>query len=187
MIKNISIISNIFFLFTFFQVAIIVVNYLVFSPVLCPTSLIELSGLFSVAVFVIVLLFIRPTKCFKVLCLVFIIFGFFIGFYYHEIILDSKAVIFDNHVYIKGDKLIEEAKKFLEENPEVTEKIYFNGKGRDQKLVWTEKSLRKNKWIVGGLYFSFVGFMGFGMFGGLEIYKLSQSNLFLSKLPKIKK
>lgn len=175
MIKNISIISNIFFLFTFFQVAIIVVNYLVFSPSFCPTSLIELSGLFSVAVFVIVLLFVRPTKCFKVLCSVFIILGFVIVFYYDAIILDSKAVKFDRHIYIKGDQLTEEAKKFLEENPKVTEKIYFNGKGRDQKLVWTEKSLRKNKWIVGGLYFSFVGFMGFGMFGGLEIYKLSQS------------
>jgi len=114
------------------------------------------------------------TICFKVLCSVFIILGFVIVFYYDAIILDSKAVKFDHHIYIKGDQLTEEAKKFLEENPKVTEKIYFNGKGRDQKLVWTEKSLRKNKWIVGGLYFSFVGFMGFGIFGGLEIIKRSQ-------------
>lgn len=174
MIKNISIISKIFLLFTFFQVIIIVMNYFVFSPLYCPTSLIELSGLVSVAVCVIVLIFVRPTKCLKVLCSVFIISGFVIGFYYYAIILDSKAIKFDHHIYIKGDQLIEEAKKFLEENPEVTEKKYFNGTGRDQKLVWTEKSLRKNKWIVGGLYFSFVGFTGFGIFGGLEIVKRSQ-------------
>lgn len=174
MIKNISIISKIFLLFTFFQVIIIVMNYFVFSPLYCPTSLIELSGLVSVAVCVIVLIFVRPTKCLKVLCSVFIILGFVIGFYYYAIILDSKAIKFDHHIYIKGDQLIEEAKKFLEENPEVTEKKYFNGTGRDQKLVWTEKSLRKNKWIVGGLYFSFVGFTGFGIFGGLEIVKRSQ-------------
>lgn len=178
MIKNISIIksiiSNIFLLFTLFQVAIIVMNYFVFSPLFCPTSLIELSGLVSVAVCVIVLLFVRPNKCLKVLCLAFIILGIFIGFYYYAIILDSKTIRFDHHIYIKGDQLIEEAKKILEENPEVTEKRYFNGTGRDQKLVWTEKSLRKNTWIVGGLYFSFVGFMGFGIFGGLEIIKRSQ-------------
>jgi hypothetical protein len=178
MIKNISIIKliicNIFLLFTLFQVAIIVINYFVFSPLFCPTSLIELSGLVSVAVCVIVLQFVRPTKCLNVLCLVFIILGIFIGFYYYEIILDSKAIKFDHHIYIKGDQLIEEAKKILKENPEVTEKIYFNGTGRDQKLVWTEKSLRKNKWIVGGLYFSFVVFTGFGIFGLLEIVKRSQ-------------
>lgn len=178
MIKNISIkkliTSKICHKLTFVQCAIYGVNYL-FSPSFCPTSLIELSRIFSFAVFVIVLLFVRPTKCLKVLCSVFIILGFFIGFYYYAIILDSKAIKFDLHIYIKGDQLIEEAKKFLEENPKVTEKRYFNGTGRDQKLVWTEKSLNKNKWIVGWLYFSFVGFMGFGLFGGLEIVKRSQS------------
>jgi len=181
MIKNISIIKsiickicNVFLLLTLFQLAILVLNYFVFSPLFCPTSLIELSGLVSVAVCVIVLLFVRPTKCLKVLCFVFIILGFVIGFYYYAIILDSKAIKFDHHIYIKGDQLIEEAKKILKENPEVTEKIYFNGTGRDQKLVWTENSLRKNKWIVGGLYFSFVAFAGFGIFGGLEIVKRSQ-------------
>ena len=118
MIKNIliiksiiRIISNIFLLFTFFQVVIIVINYFVFSPLFCPTSLIELSGLVSVAVYMIVLLFVRPTKCLKVLCSVFIILGIFIGFYYYAIILDSKAIKFDHHIYIKGDQLIEEAKK----------------------------------------------------------------------------
>ena len=156
MIKNISIkkliTSKICHKLTFVQCAIYGVNYL-FSPSFCPTSLIELSRVFSFAVFVIVLLFVRPTKCLKVLCSVFIILGFVIGFYYYAIILDSKAIKFDLHIYIKGDQLIEEAKKTLEENPEVTEKRYF---------------------IVGWLYFSFVGFMGFGLFGGLEIVKRSQ-------------
>ncbi len=181
MIKNILIIKsiickicNVFLLLTLFQLAILVVNYFVFSPLFCPTSLIELSGLVSVSVYVIVLIFVRPTKCLKILCSVFIILGIVIGFYYYAIILDSKSVKFDHHIYIKGDQLIEEAKKFLEENPEVTEKRYFNGTGRDQKLVWTEKSLRKNTWIVGGFYFLFVGFMGSGIFGGLEIVKRSQ-------------
>jgi len=178
MIKNISIkeliISNIFRILTLIQLAILGVNYLVFSPIFCPISLIELSGLVSVAVLVIVLLFVRPTKCLKVLCLVFIIMGIFIGFYYYAIILDSKTISFDHHIYIKGDQLTEEAEKILKDNPKVTEKKYFNGVGRDQKLVWTEESLRKNKWIVGGLYFSFVGFMGFGIFGELEIFKHSQ-------------
>jgi len=178
MIKNISmkelIISKIFLILTLFQLAILGVNYLVFSPLFCPTSLIELSGLVSVAVFVIVLLFVRPTKCLKVLCLVFIILGIVIGFYYYAIILDSKAIKFDHHIYIKGDQLTEEAKKFFEKYPLVTEKKYFDGTGRDQSLVWTKNSLNKNKWIVGGLYFSFVGFMGFGIFGGLEIIKRAQ-------------
>lgn len=177
MIKGLSIIKsiicNIFLLLTFVQLSILGANYL-FSTSFCPTSLIELSRVFSVAVFVIVLLFVRPTKYLKCLCLVFIIFGFIIGFYYYAIILDSKAITFNHHIYIKGDQLTEKAKKFLEENPEETEKRYFNGTGRDQKLVWTEKSLRKNKCIVGGLYFAFIGFTGFGIFGGLEIGKRSQ-------------
>ena len=178
MIKNIStkelLISKIFHKLTLVQLAILGANYLIFSPSFCPTSLIELSRLFSVAVLVIVLLFVSQTKCLKILCSVFIILGFVIGFYYYAIILDSKTIRFNHHIYIKGDQLTEEAKKTLEENPEVTEKRYFNGTGRDQKLVWTEKSLKKNKWIVGGLYFSFVGFISFGMFGGLEIAKLPQ-------------
>ena len=180
MIKNILtkelLISKIFHKLTFVQLAILGANYL-FSTSFCPTSLIELSRVFSIAVFAIVLLIVRPTKFLTVLCVVFIILGFVIGFYYDAIILDSKAVKFDHHIYIKGDQLTEEAKKFLEKNPEETEKNYFNGTGRDQKLVWTENSLRKNKWIVGGLYFSFIGFTGFGIFGVLEIGKRKRSQL----------
>jgi len=180
MIKNILtkelLISKIFHILTPVQLAILGAIYL-FSTSFCPTSLIELSRVFSIAVFAIVLLVVRPTKFLTVLCVILIILGFVIGFYYVAIILDSKVVKFDHHIYIKGDQLTEEAKKFLEENPEETEKNYFNGTGRDQKLVWTENSLRKNKWIVGGLYFSFIGFTGFGIFGVLEVGKLKRSKL----------
>ena len=191
MIKNISmkelLISKIFRTLTLFELAILGVNYFVFSPLFCPTSLIELSGLVSIAVLVIVLLVVvRPTKCIKILCLIFIILGIVTGVYYHGI-LYSKAIIFDHHIYIKGDQLIEEAKNILEEDPKLTEKIYFNGIGRDQSLVWTKKSLSKNTWILGGLYFSFVGFMGFGIFGGLEIIKLSQSQSASAEMAKNQK
>jgi len=190
MIKNILtkelLISKIVHKLIFIQLAILGANYL-FSTSFCPTSLIELSRLVSIAILVIVLLVVvRPTKCLRILCSVFIILGFIIGFYYYAIILDTKTVIFDHHIYIKGDQLTEEAKKTLEENPEVTEKIYFNGVGRDQKLVWTEDSLRKNKWIVGGIYFLFLGLTGFGIFGGIEIAKLSQSQM-VKDQKKIKK
>jgi len=174
MIKNISIkklvISKIFRKLTFFELAILGVNYLVFSPLFCPTSLIALSGLVSVAVLVLVLVVVRPNyKWVKYAVILSLFIGFALIIYYNGI-LYSKAVIFDHHIYIKG-QLTEEAKKFLENNPKVTEKRYFNGMGRDQSLVWTEKSLSKNTWILGGLYFSFVGFIGFGIFGGLEIIK----------------
>lgn len=150
------------------------VEKLLLSSLSCPTFLINWTKVVIVAVYMIVLLVVRPTKWVKYLFALFIILGLVIGFFY-LVILDSKAITFDGHIYVKG-QLTEVAKEYLEKNPPMTEKEYFNGTSRQPSRVWTSESLEKNKLILGGLYCLVVGIIGFGILGGLEIVARSNSS-----------
>lgn len=149
-----------------FQLPFLVEKFFL-SSLGCPTFLINWTKMIIVAVYMIVLLVVRPTKCVKYLFVFLIIVGLVAGFIYLAI-LDSKTVKFNGHIYVKG-QLTEVAKEYLEKNPPMTEKEYFNGTGRQPSRVWTSESLEKNKLILGGLYSLVVGIIGFCILGVLEI------------------
>jgi len=155
-----------------FQLPFIVEKFFL-SSLSCPTFLINWTKIVIVAVYMIVLLVVRPIKWAKYLFVLLIISGLFTGFFY-LVILDSKTVKFDGHIYVKG-QLTEVAKEYLEKNPPMTEKEYFNRTGRQPNRVWTSESLEKNKLILGGLYSLVVGIIGFGILGVLEIFARSNS------------
>lgn len=161
------------------QVATLVASFLI-SSLRCPTSLINWPRIVIVAVYVIALLVVRPTKYIKYLVGFSLILGIFIGIYYFGI-LDSKTITIDGQIYIKGDQLKESAKDNLKKNPSVTEEEYFIWTGKKQSEVWTSESLGKNKLILGGLYSFFAGLIAFGILGGLEIILKSNS----SQLPSV--
>lgn len=149
------------------------IEKLLLSSLSCPPFLINWTKIVIVAVYMIVLLVVRPFKWAKYLFVLLIILGLFTGFFY-LIILDSKTIKFDDHIYVKG-QLTEMAKKYLEKYPPMTEKEYFNRISRDPAKVWTSESLEKNKLILGGLYSLVVGIIGFGILGVLEIIARSNS------------
>ena len=155
-----------------FQLPFIVEKFFL-SSLSCPTFLINWTKIVIVAVYMIVLLVVRPIKWAKYLFVLLIILGLFTGFFY-LIILDSRTIKFDDHIYVKG-QLTEMAKEHLEKNPPMTEKDYFNRIGRDPNKVWTSESLEKNKLILGVLYSLVVGIIGFGILGVLEIFARSNS------------
>ena len=156
------------------QVATLITSFLI-SSLRCPTSLINWTRVVIVAVYVIVLLVVRPTKFIKYLIALSLILGIIIGIYYFGI-LDSKTITIDGQIYIKGDQLTESAKDYLKKNPSVTEEEYFIWTGKKQSEVWTSESLGKNKLILGGLYSFFAGLIAFGILGGLEIIVKSNSS-----------
>ena len=160
------------------QVSTLIASFLI-SSLRCPTSLINWPRVVIVAVYVIALLVVRPTKCVKYLIALSLILGIVIGIYYLGI-LDSKAVTIDGQIYVKG-QLTERAKDYLEKHPSVTEEEYFIWAGKKQSEIWTSESLGKNKLILGGLYSFFVGLIAFGILGGLEIILKSNS----SQLPSV--
>jgi len=160
------------------QVSMLIASFLI-SSLRCPTSLINWPRVVIVAVYVITLLVVRPTKCVKYLITLSLILGIVIGIYYLGI-LDSKAVTIDGQIYVKG-QLTERAKDYLEKHPSVTEEEYFIWTGKKQSEIWTSESLGKNKLILGGLYSFFVGLIAFGILGGLEIILKSNS----SQLPSV--
>lgn len=149
-----------------FQLPFLVEKFFL-STLSCPTFLINWTKMIIVAVYMIVLLVVRPTKWVKHLFVLLIITGLVAGFFY-LVILDSKTVKFDGRIYVKG-QLTEVAKEYLKKNPPMTEKEYFNGTGRQPSRVWTSESLEKNKLILGGLYSLVVGIIGFSILGVLEI------------------
>jgi len=154
------------------------VEKLLLSSLSCPVSLINWTKVVIIAVYVIVLLVVRPikpTKRVKCLFVIFIIFSLVIGFIYIGI-KNSKVISIDRQTYIKGGQLTEYAKDYLKENPSVTEEEYFLWAGKKQSEVWTSESLGKNKLILGGLYSLVVGFIGFGILGGLEIIARANSS-----------
>ena len=160
------------------QVSTLIASFLI-SSLRCPTSLINWPRVVIVAVYVIALLVVYPTKCVKYLIALSIILGIVTGIYYLGI-LDSKAVTIDGQIYVKG-QLTERAKDYLEKYPSVTEEEYFIWAGKKQSEVWTSESLGKNKLILGGLYSFFAGLIAFGILGGLEIILKSNS----SQLPSV--
>ena len=160
------------------QVSTLIASFLI-SSLRCPTSLINWPRVVIVAVYVVALLVIHPTKCVKYLIALSLILGIVTGIYYLGI-LDSKAVTIDGQIYVKG-QLTERAKDYLEKYPSVTEEEYFIWAGKKQSEIWTSESLGKNKLILGGLYSFFAGLIAFGILGGLEIILKSNS----SQLPSV--
>lgn len=157
-----------------FQKAFFVEKFLL-SSLSCPISLINWTKVVIVAVYVIVLLVVRPTKWVTYLVALSLILGLVIGIYYFGI-KDSKAITTDGQTYIKGDQLTERSKKYLDAHPSVTEEEYFVEISKKKPSeVWTSESLGKNKLILGGLYSLVVGFIGFGILGGLEMIARSNS------------
>lgn len=151
----------------------------------CPPYLVNWTKVAIIAVYVIVLLVIRPTKWVKYLFVLLIILGLVIGFFY-SVILDSKTVKFNGDIYVKG-QLTERAKEYLEKNPPMIEKEYFNDTGREPSRVWTSESIEKNKLILGGLYSLIVVIIGFGILGALEIIARSNSAQLMSVSGEIAK
>jgi len=149
------------------------IEKLLLSSLSCPPFLINWTKIVIFAIYIIVLLVVRPIKWAKYLFVLLIILGLVTGFFY-LIILDSRTVKFDDHIYVKG-QLTEMAKGYLEKNPPMTEKDYFNRMSRDPAKVWTSKSIEKNKLILGGLYSLVVGIIGFGILGALVIIARSNS------------
>lgn len=159
-----------------FQVVFPIEKFLI-SSLSCPVFLINWTKVIIIAVYVIVLLVVRPitpTKRVRHLFVLFIIFSLVIGVIYIGI-KDLKTIKIDGQTYIKGSQLEEYAKNYLEKYPSVTEDDYFLWMGKKQSEVWTPESLLKNKLIMGGLYFLVVGIIGFGILGGLEIIAKSSS------------
>ena len=156
------------------QVATLVASFLI-SSLRCPTSLINWPKVVIVAVYVIVILFVRPNSKWKKYLVVILLFGLFFGFFYW-VVFDSRAITIDGQTYVRGDQLTKSAKVYLGEHPSVTEKEYFLWMGKKQSEIWTPESLVKNKFIMGGLYFLFIGLVGFGILGGLEIIVRSSSS-----------
>ena len=166
------------------QVSTLIASFLI-SSLRCPTSLINWPRVVIVAVYVIALLVVRPTKCVKYLIALSLILGIVTGIYYLGI-LDSKAVTIDGQIYVKG-QLTERAKDYLEKYPSVTEEEYFIWAGKKQSEIWTSESLGKNKLILGGLYSFFTGLIAFGILGGLEIILKSNSSQLQSVSGKMAK
>ncbi|MCK4309767.1 MAG: hypothetical protein KAW42_07305 [Candidatus Atribacteria bacterium] len=158
---------------SFFQVAFPIEKLLI-SSLSCPIFLINWTKMVIVAVYVIVLLVVRPIKWVNYMFVFLIILGLFTGLFY-SVKLDSRTITIDGQTYTKGDQLLEYAKDYLKENPSVTEEEYFLWIGKKQSEVWTSESLEKNKLILGGLYLLVVGIIGFGILGGLEIIARSNS------------
>jgi len=182
MIKNDS---RIKLIIRIIQVATFIASFLI-SSLRCPTSLINWTRVVIVAVCVIALLVVRPTKCVKYLVVLSLILGIVIGIYYFGI-LDSKTITIDGKIYIKGDQLTESAKDYLKKNPSVTEEEYFIWTSKKQSEVWTLESIGKNKLILGGLYSFFAGLIAFGILGGLEIIVKSNSSQLQSVSGKMAK
>jgi len=154
------------------------IEKLLLSSLSCPIFLINWNKVVIIAVFVIVLLVVRPiklTKWVNYMFVILIIFGLVTGLFY-SVKLDSRTITIDGKTYIKGDQLIEYARDYLKKNPSVTEEEYFLWIGKKQSEVWTSESLEKNKLILGGLYLLVVGIIGFGILGGLEIIARSSSS-----------
>ncbi len=156
-----------------FQVAFPIEKLLI-SSLSCPIFLVNWTKVVIVAVYVIVLLVVRPTKWVNYMFVFLIILGLVTGLFY-SVKLDSGTITIDGQTYIKGDQLLEYAKDYLKKNPSVTEEEYFLWIGKKQSEVWTSESLEKNKLILGGLYLLVVGIIGFGILGGLEIIARSNS------------
>ena len=167
------------------QVATLVASFLI-SSLRCHTSLINWPRVVIVAVYVLALLVVRPTKYVKYLVGLSLILGIVIGIYYFGI-LDSKTIIINEQIYVKGNQLTESAKDYLKKNPSVTEEEYFIWTGKKQREVWTTESLGKNKLILGGLYSFFAGLIAFGILGGLEIIARSNSTRLQSIYGEISK
>lgn len=166
------------------QVSTLIASFLI-SSLRCPTSLINWPRVVIVAVYVIALLVVHPTKCVKYLITLSLILGIVTGIYYLGI-LDSKAVTIDGQIYVKG-QLTERTKDYLEKYPSVTEEEYFIWAGKKQSEIWTSESLGKNKLILGGLYSFFTGLIAFGILGGLEIILKSNSSQLQSVSGKMAK
>ena len=153
------------------------IEKLLLSSLSCPIFLINWTKVVIIAVYVIVLLVVRPiklTKWVNYMFVILIIFGLVAGLFY-SVKLDSRTITIDGQTYIKGDQLLEYTKDYLKKNPSVTEEEYFLWIGKKQSEVWTSESLEKNKLILGGLYLLVVGIIGFGILGGLEIIARSNS------------
>ncbi|NVM38341.1 MAG: hypothetical protein HWN81_22290 [Candidatus Lokiarchaeota archaeon] len=148
---------------------------LLLSSLRCPVFLINWTKMVIFAVYVIVLLVVRPTKWINYLFVFLIILSLVTGLFY-SVKLDSKAITIDGQTYIKGDQMTEYAKDYLKENPSVTEEEYFLWTGKKQSEVWASESLEKNKLIIGGLYLLIIGTIGFGILGGLEMIVKSSSS-----------
>lgn len=153
------------------------IEKLLLSSLSCPIFLINWTKVVIIAVYVIVLLVVRPIKLNKwvnYMFVILIIFGLVTGLFY-SVKLDSRTITIDGRTYIKGDQLLEYTKDYLKKNPSVTEEEYFLWIGKKQSEVWTSESLEKNKLILGRLYLLVVGIIGFGILGGLEIIARSNS------------
>ena len=153
------------------------IEKLLLSSLSCPIFLINWTKVVIIAVYVIVLLVVRPiklTKWVNYMFVILIIFGLVAGLFY-SVKLDSRTITIDGQTYIKGDQLLEYTKDYLKKNPSVTEEEYFLWIGKKQSEVWTSESLEKNKLILGRLYLLVVGIIGFGILGGLEIIARSNS------------
>ena len=153
------------------------IEKLLLSSLSCPIFLINWTKVVIIAVYVIVLLVVRPIKLNKwvnYMFVILIIFGLVTGLFY-SVKLDSRTITIDGQTYIKGDQLLEYTKDYLKKNPSVTEEEYFLWIGKKQSEVWTSESLEKNKLILGRLYLLVVGIIGFGILGGLEIIARSNS------------
>lgn len=153
------------------------IEKLLLSSLSCPIFLINWTKVVIIAVYVIVLLVVRPiklTKWVNYMFVILIIFGLVAGLFY-SVRLDSRTITIDGQTYIKGDQLLEYTKDYLKKNPSVTEEEYFLWIGKKQSEVWTSESLEKNKLILGRLYLLVVGIIGFGILGGLEIIARSNS------------
>jgi hypothetical protein len=150
-----------------FQLASFVAGFFL-SSLPCPASLTTWPKMVIVSVYLIVLIIVRPNKLWiNILIVAFLIIGLTFGFYYW-VSLDSRSINVNGQIHVKG-QLTKEAKDYLEKHPSVTEKEYFVWTGKKESEVWTPESIRNNKLFLGGLYSLFVSFVGFGIFGALEI------------------
>lgn len=136
-----------------------------------PASLTNWPKLVILCAYGIVYIVVRPKKLGRYIVTISIFLGLGFGLFYWTS-LDAKSINTAGKIYVKGE-LKEEAKKYLENHPEVSEEMYFKSVAYNENEIWTAESLRKNKNCLRILYSLFIFILGFGILGWLEIFAKS--------------
>ncbi|MDA2937384.1 hypothetical protein MYX75_03865 [Acidobacteria bacterium AH-259-A15] len=139
-----------------------------------PESLRTWPQVVVVAVYVLVLALVRPTKRWtKIIVVIAPFLGLFFGFWYMNV-SQSRTIEIDGQLYVKG-QLRSEVRDYLQRNPSVSEEEYFIWIGKRATEVWTVESIGRNKQSLALLYSAFVGLLALGILGGFELFAQSPS------------
>lgn len=112
-------------------------------------------------------------RCSRIVLAISMVIGLGSGFTYW-VLVDSMTIEVDSRVYIRGE-LTDQAQKYLNKFPTVSEKEYFIQSGKNDDWVWKPESRRMRRVLFGSLYSIFIFFFGLSIMGALEIYARSRA------------